>query len=50
MTGFKLPVKRIWNNVIPLVAVVGTNLNKLKAYIIVAVKLTGKLNMLLITL
>ena len=50
LTGFKPLVKRIQNNIIPLIAIVGTNFNKLKACIIVAVKLTGKLNMLLIVL
>jgi hypothetical protein len=50
LTGFKPPVKRIWNDVVPLIAIVGTNLNKLKAYVIVAVKLTGELNTLLIAL
>jgi hypothetical protein len=45
----KLLVKRIRNNIIPLIAI-RTNLNKLKAYIIVAVKLTSELNMLLIAL
>ena len=50
LTDFKPLVKRIRNDVIPLIAVVGTDLNKLKAYIIVAVKLTSELNMLLITL
>ena len=50
MTDFKLPVKGIRNNVVPLIAVVGTNLNKLKACVIVAVKLTSELNTLLIAL
>jgi len=49
LTDFKPPVKRIRNDVVPLIAV-GTNLNKLKAYVIVAVKLTGELNTLLIAL
>jgi len=39
---FRLVVKHI--------IVIRTNLNKLKAYIIVAVKLTSELNILLITL
>ena len=48
MTDFKLPVKRIRNDVVPLVAVIKTDLNKLKAYVIVAVKLTSKLDIFLI--
>ena len=43
-------VKRIRNNIIPLIAVIRTDLNKLKAYIIVVVKLTGEFNTLLIVL
>jgi len=50
LTDFKLLVKRIRNNVILLIAIIKADLNKLKAYIIIAVKLTGELNMLLITL
>ena len=50
LTDFKPPVKRIRNNVIPLTVIIATNLNKLKACVIVAVKLTSKLNTLLITL
>ena len=50
MTDFKPPVKRIRNNVVPLITIIRTDLNKLKAYIIVAVKLTSKLNTLLIAL
>ena len=49
MTDFKPLVKRIRNDVIPLIAV-GTDLNKLKVYIIIIVKLTSKLNTLLIIL
>ena len=48
MTNFKPPVERIRNNVILLITVVRTDLDKLKAYIIVIVKLTGKLHTLLI--
>ena len=40
----------IRNDVVPLITVVRTDLNKLKAYVIVAVKLTSELNTLLITL
>ena len=50
MTDFKPLVERIRNNIILLVAVVRMDLNKLKAYIIVVVKLTSKLNTLLIAL
>ncbi len=50
LTYFKPLVKRIRNNIIPLIAIVGTDLNKLKACVIVAVKLTNELNTLLITL
>ena len=50
MTNFKPPVKRIRNNIIPLIAIIRADLDELKAYIIVAVKLTGKLNTLLIVL
>ena len=44
LTNFKLPVERIRNDIIPLITIIKTDLNKLKAYIIVAVKLTNKLN------
>ena len=50
MTDFKPPVERIRNDVILLITVIGIDLNKLKAYIIVVVKFTGKLNRLLIVL
>jgi len=50
LTDFKPLVKRIRNDVILLITVIGTDLNKLKAYVIVAVKLTSELNTLLITL
>ena len=50
MTDFKPLVKRIRNDVVPLVAVIGTDLNELKACVVVAVKLTSKLNTLLIAL
>ena len=50
MTNFKPPVKRIRNDIILLVAVIKADLNELKACIIIVVKLTGKLNMLLIAL
>ena len=50
MTDFKLLVERIRNDIILLITVVGMDLNKLKAYIIVAVKLTSELNTLLIML
>jgi len=50
LTDFKLLVERIRNDVVPLVTVVGTDLNKLKACVVVAVKLTSELNTLLIAL
>ena len=50
LTDFKPPVKRIRNDVVPLVAVIRADLNKLKACVIVAVKLIGELNTLLIAL
>jgi len=50
LTNFKPPVKRIRNNIIPLIAVFGTDLNKLKACVVVVVKLTGELDTLLIAL
>ena len=43
-------VKRIRNNIIPLSTIIKIDLNKLKAYIIVAVKLTSELDTLLIAL
>ena len=50
LTDFKPLVKRIRNNIILLITVVEINLNELKAYIVVTVKLTDELNMLLIIL
>ena len=50
MTDFKPLVKRIRNDVIPLITVIRADLNKLKAYVIVIVKLTSELNTLLIAL
>ena len=50
MTDFKPPVERIRNNIVLLIAVIRADLNKLKAYIIIAVKLIGELDMLLVTL
>ena len=48
LTDFKPLIKRIRNNIILLITIIGTDLNKLKAYIIITVKLTGELNILLI--
>ena len=48
LTDFKPLVKRIRNSIIPLITTIKIDLNKLKAYVIVAVKLTRKLNTLLI--
>jgi hypothetical protein len=50
LTDFNPPVERIRNDIVLLVAVIGTDLNKLKACVIVVVKLTGELDMLLIAL
>jgi len=50
LTGFKPLVKRIRNDIVLLIAVIRTDLNKLKACVVVAVKLTGELNTLLIAL
>ena len=44
LTNFKPPVKRIRNDIIPLIAIIRTDLSKLKACIIAAVKLTSELN------
>ena len=48
MTSIKPPGKRIRNDIVYLITVIGTDLNKLKACVIVAIKLTGELNPLLI--
>ena len=50
MTNFKPLVKRIRNDIILLITIIRVDLNRLKAYIIAAVKLTSKLNTLLIIL
>ena len=50
LTDFKPLIKRIRNDIIPFTAVIRADLNKFKAYIIIAVKLTSKLNTLLIVL
>jgi len=50
LTNFKPLVKRIRNNIVPLIAVIRADLDKLKAYVVVAFKLTSELNTLLITL
>ena len=50
MTDFKLLVERIRNNIILLITIIRTDFNKLKACIVVAVKLTSNLNTLLIIL
>ena len=49
-TDFKPLVERVRNDVVPLVAIVGTDLDELKACVVVAVKLTGELDTLLIAL
>jgi len=50
LTNFKPLVKKTKNDVVPLAAVIKINFNKLKACVVVAVKLTSKFNMLLIAL
>ena len=50
MTDFKPLVKRIRNNNILFITIIKTDFNKLKAYIIITVKLTSKFNTLLIIL
>ena len=50
LTNFKPEIKRIGNNIILFIAVIGADFNKLKAYIIVIVKLAGELNTVLIML
>ena len=47
MTDFKPLSKRVRNNIVYLIDIVNTNLNELKAYFIIVIKLTSKLNMLL---
>ena len=47
MTSIKPPGKRIRNNIVYF-AVVSTDLDKLKACVVVVIKLTGELNPLLI--
>ena len=47
MTDFKPLGKRVRNNIIYLIAIISTDFNELKAYVIVVIKLTGELNMLL---
>ena len=48
MTSIKPLGKRIRNDIVYLITIIGIDLNKLKAYVIVAIKLTGELNPLLI--
>ena len=50
MIDFKPLVKRININIIPLIAIIKIKFNKLTAYIIVVVRLTSKLNTLLLIL
>ena len=50
MTDFKPPGKRVRNDIVYLIAIVSTDLNELKACVIVAIKLTSEFNMLLTTL
>ena len=47
MTDFKPPGKRVRNNIIHLITIISTDLNELKAYIIITIKLTSELNTLL---
>ena len=50
MTDFKPLVKIIRNNNILLITIIKIKFNKLKAYIIIAIKFTSKFNMFLIIL
>ena len=50
LTDFKPLIKRIRNDIVLLITIIRADLNKLKTYVIVAVKLTSKLNTLLIAL
>ena len=50
MINLKPLVERIKNDVVLLVAVIRVDLDKLKACVVVVVKLTGELDMLLIVL
>lgn len=47
LTDFKPPGKRVRNDIVHLIAIVSTDLNELKACVVVAIKLTGELNTLL---
>ena len=47
LTDFKPLGKRVRNNIVYLIAIVSTDFNKLKACIIVAIKLTSEFNTLL---
>ncbi len=47
LTDFKPLSKRVRNNIIYFIAIISIDLNKLKAYIIVAIKLTSEFNTLL---
>ena len=44
MTNIEPLGERIRNDIVYLIAVVGTDLNKLKTCVVVAIKLTGELN------
>ena len=48
LTDFKLLNKRVRNNIIYFIIIISMDLNELKAYIIIIIKLTSKLNTLLI--
>ena len=41
MINFKSLIEKIRNDIVPLVAVIKADLNKLKAYVIITVKLRG---------
>ena len=46
MTDFKPPSKRVRNDIVYLIAIVSTDLNELKACVVVAIKLSSELNTL----
>jgi hypothetical protein len=47
LTNFKPLGKRVKNDIIYFIAIISTDFNELKAYIIIVIKFTGKLNTLL---
>ena len=47
LINFKLLSNKVRNNIIYFIIIININFNKLKAYVIVVIKLTGKFNTLL---